>query len=301
MSAVLVLLAGVFLLPLVREALRSPVSRMRGQTGLIALARLPQGATRYRWFGPEGGPVIVAVHGLTSPSEVFDPLALTLAQHGFRVLSYDLYGRGLSDDPAEPQTAGHFLRQLEGLLDDQKVTGRTILVGYSMGGQIASLLAAAHPDRVSALVLLAPAGMGLAVTRFWRLARDAGPFGSGLVLAFGDLALARGMAPSGPLRNSQLRQLQRRGYLAAVLSSMRGVIAMSLEETQREIGRRACPTLAIWAGRDAVIPAAAMGRLALWNRAAEQEVLQDADHSLPATHPEQIARLIIDFHGRRVL
>lgn len=74
------------------------------------------------------------------------------------MLTYDLYGRGCSDQPAGKQDRAFFLTQPEELLQDQEVEDDFTLIGYSMGGAIA--FAAAHPARLRELILLAPAGFG---------------------------------------------------------------------------------------------------------------------------------------------
>ncbi len=143
-------------LPVLAEALRKPVRRAEAPGHF---ARLPQGETHYRWSGPEDGPVAVCVHGLSTPSYVFAATERSLAGLGYRVLTYDLYGRGFSARPVGRQTSRFFIRQLNALLADQGVKGPVLLVGYSMGGAIAAAFAAADPRRVSHLVLIAPAGL----------------------------------------------------------------------------------------------------------------------------------------------
>jgi len=50
------------------------------------------------------GPAVALVHGFSVPYYVWDPTAPELARAGFRVLRYDLYGRGYSDRPTPPTT-----------------------------------------------------------------------------------------------------------------------------------------------------------------------------------------------------
>ena len=53
-------------------------------------AKLSAGQTHFRWSGGARGPVIVLVHGLTTPSIVWDAITPALTGLGFRVLRYDL-------------------------------------------------------------------------------------------------------------------------------------------------------------------------------------------------------------------
>jgi hypothetical protein len=68
-------------------------------------AELPYGRTHYYLVGPKDGKPIIFVHGMTTPPPAIKIFIDTLAAKGFRVLCYDLYGRGYS---ASPGTSIHF-------------------------------------------------------------------------------------------------------------------------------------------------------------------------------------------------
>ena len=120
---------------------------------------LSRGVTHYQWHGHVDGPVIVMVHGLSSASWVFSGLFHGLSLMGFRILTYDLYGRGYSDRPPGEQDKDFFVGQLEELLtalgipEDKEIC----LFGYSMGGAISTCYAAKHPETSGPAV---PAGLG---------------------------------------------------------------------------------------------------------------------------------------------
>ena len=71
---------------------------------------------------------------------------------------------------------------------------------------------------------------------------------------------------------------------------MRTVLVKVLAESyDDEIRRLQCPITLVWGARDTVVPVAvAEAAIALALR-AELEVLDDADHDLPLTHPDAIA------------
>ena len=75
-----------------------------------------------------------------------------------RVIAPDLRGYGKSDKPGGDYSMDQILADLEALLDALGVTEKVVLVGHSFGGAIASEFAAAHPQRVARLVLIATAG-----------------------------------------------------------------------------------------------------------------------------------------------
>ena len=92
---------------------------------------LPFGETQYYLDGPVDGPRVVLVHGMTPPAIVYKPLADALVKKGYRVLSYDLYGRGYSDAPDVKYNEALYVSQLSSLL---LAVGwsRVTLVGYSL-------------------------------------------------------------------------------------------------------------------------------------------------------------------------
>ena len=298
-TLILVALIALAAFPFAREALRKPMNAAARRTAPGAFVQLSQGITHYRWIGPVRGPVAVCVHGLTTPSMVWDAVAKGLALMGFRVLTYDLYGRGYSDHVPGLQDQDFFLRQLTDLLDDQGITEDVTLLGYSMGGAIVSAFAARHPDRARRLILLAPAGMSHDLGKLAKFTRDTPILGDWLMLLRFPAAHRKGTEAERALPSEvpgiidyQQAELTRRGFVPAVLSSLRGILPHPLEEAHRQISRDGIPVLAIWGRDDAVIPIRAMGQLAQWNRIARHEVIEGAGHGLTYTHASAVLRAI---------
>ncbi|MFX0546317.1 alpha/beta fold hydrolase [Roseovarius sp. S1116L3] len=277
--------------------LRAPRIPRRDAPG--EFADLSQGRVHYRWLGAEAGPVAVCVHGLTTPSPVWEAIAETLGDMGYRVLIYDLYGRGYSDHPRGAQDVAFFTRQLSDLLADQNVTGDITLFGYSMGGIIAPSFAAENPSMIRRLVLLAPAGIGHDLGPASRLMANTGLLGTWAMLAFYGRSMRRALTaergqPSGVpgIVDMQIAQLRYRGYLPAVLSSLRGALDTNTEAVHRKLAEAGLPLLVIWAEKDEVIPIDGRGALAEWNAAALQEVVAEAGHALPYSHDAEVARIL---------
>jgi pimeloyl-ACP methyl ester carboxylesterase len=114
--------------------------------------------------GPANGPAVVLVHGLGASAEHWSNLAPYLAQSGFRVYIPDLIGYGRSEQPADfsysvRDEAAVVVRFMDALSLKQVELG-----GWSMGGWIAALVAAEHPDRVSRLMLFDSAGLNVPPT-----------------------------------------------------------------------------------------------------------------------------------------
>ncbi|KAL4804830.1 Alpha/Beta hydrolase protein [Aspergillus unguis] len=126
----------------------------------------PYGSIRVYEWGPEDGPKVLLVHGITTPCVSLGGLAHALVDRGCRVIVFDLFGRGYSDCPADlPQDERLFTTQIFLALTSSPISwtgagsGRFCLVGYSLGGGIAASFASYFPQLLTSLVLLAPAGL----------------------------------------------------------------------------------------------------------------------------------------------
>ncbi len=94
---------------------------------------------------------MIFVHADWTDSGIWDPL-IPLLRDRYRVIRYDLRGFGRSPRPVRPFTR---LGDLKALLDHLGIKA-AVLVGHSGGGGTALGLALHHPERVMALVLVAP-------------------------------------------------------------------------------------------------------------------------------------------------
>jgi len=301
MIVALILVLLILALPLIVEVSRKPMNDRARANAPGDFATLPQGVTHYQWIGPIRGPVAVCVHGLTTPSFVWLGLAQGLAKMGFRVLIYDLFGRGFSDRIAGLQDKAFFLRQLDDLLEDQGVDGDITLLGYSMGGAIATSFAAAHPDKIRHLVLLAPAGMGLGSNRMIRFITRTKGIGDWLMLALFARQHRKGTEAERDLPTSvenivdlQQNELRYRGFIPAVLSSMRGILSRPQKDEHNTVHQAGIPLLAIWGRKDNIIPLSAMGTLTQWSRHARQDTIDGAGHGLVYTHTSNVLASIAD-------
>lgn len=261
---------------------RDPAARVVGAPGY---------RTQYRWLGPANGPIAVCIHGLTTPSFVWEAFAPILARQGYRVLLYDLYGRGLSEVPPGLQTGAYFTAQLDRLLEALDVTAPVVLLGYSMGGAVAACYAAARPQRVAKLGLIAPAGFGHDLGLVPRLSARLPALGGALMRLAYPAAARRALEPDRDMPcavenmiERQIDETRWRGFAPVVWSSIRGVLSEDLAPYHRRIAELGLPTLAVWGQEDAVIPLSGRARLQSWNPHAQHEVIAKAGHGLPYTH-----------------
>ncbi|MCO8144751.1 alpha/beta hydrolase [Rhodovulum tesquicola] len=287
------------------EWLRRPVAEARAAAP-GAMAALPSGCTHYRWHGPADGPVVLCLHGISTGGWFMDSTAETLARLGYRVLVPDLYGRGLSDRPPGRQSSAMLIGQIDELLAAQGVTGRLGVLGFSMGGALATAFAAARPDLVERLILIAPAGLGLKMPRAVALARALPGLADWLVRVPGGALMrlvarryGRARALPAAVIEAQVAETRYRGFLPAMLSSLRGLLAEDLAPAHRRLAAAGMPVLAIWAEGDELIAPAAAQRLAALNPGAVQITLAGASHVLPITHAAEVARALAGVLPRR--
>ena len=296
------ILGAVIAVPLVVEYNRRNMDDAARSAGSGQFAELPQGVTHYAWHGPPDGPVLVCVHGLTTPSFVWQGLTEGLAAMGFRVLTYDLFGRGQSDRPKGAQDAAFFMRQLADLMTHQKIDGKVTLVGYSMGGAISTCFAATHPKRVARMILLAPAGMRHDIGTLARVIRDVPIVGDWLMLAFYPRLMRKGIAAERALPSAvplvcdlQEAELGFKRFIPAVLSSLRGILKHPLHSEHAALRAANLPVLAIWGREDTVIPLTAQAKLTEWNHTVQHHVIEGAGHGLTYTHSDQVLDVIGDW------
>lgn len=225
-----------------------------------SFVELSDGITHYQWQGPERGRKVLLVHGYSSPYFIWDRNLSALTQAGFRVLRFDLYGRGLSDRLQIEYTGDVFDRQLLELLDALNVKEPVDLVGLSMGGAIATLFTDRHPERVRKLVLIGTAGVSELPMAMKLLSV---PLAGDLIIgAFGDFIVTDVMPREVALDSAGLtsaraayaNQLQYRGYKRALSSTLRHGPLTGQEAAFSRVGLQKREGMLLWGTRDKVVP-----------------------------------------------
>lgn len=134
-----------------------------------AFATIEGRAVRYDLTG--GGPhTIVWTHGIGSSLDYWSGDLAHFS--GFRHLSYDVRGMGMSDGSSGPVTLADWARDLSLLMDSLGIQ-RAIIAGHSMGGAISQRFAINFPEKVEGLLLLATSSrVGAAATSGWMKRAD---------------------------------------------------------------------------------------------------------------------------------
>src|SRR5215475_4168708 len=100
-----------------------------------------------------GSPTVILETGLGAESSEWSSIqqAISAVTRTFR---YDRIGRGASDAPRSPRTAGDMVEDLHSLLGVTQIPGPYVLVGHSFGGLLMRLFAHRYPTEVRALLLV---------------------------------------------------------------------------------------------------------------------------------------------------
>ncbi len=288
----LALIAAVVIGPFIGEVFRQKIDPQSGDGEVVDLS---QGYTSYKWYGPVRGPVVVCIHGLTTPRQAFNALAERMGKLGYRVLTYDLYGRGHSEAVKGAQDRDFHIQQLLDLMEDQGIGDDVTLVGYSMGGMIGTAFTARYPERVRRLIMIASGGFKNDIGPIGRWIARTPYFVHWYYFAIEHRALGKSIRAARALESEvpdiydiQMAQLGLKGYRSAVVSSMNEMWKGDMEAETRAIAAAGVPVVAFFNDRDPVVPIEAVGILAQWNRNAKIEVIPGEGHNLPFTHTQEI-------------
>jgi pimeloyl-ACP methyl ester carboxylesterase len=298
--ALVTLLVVLAVLPSIRSAESQDLAAGARTHAPGRFVALSDGQVHYDVAGPEDGQPVVLVHGFSVPSYTWDRTARALADSGFRVVRYDLYGRGYSDRPEVTYDRALFVNQLRELLDSLRISWPVDVVGLSMGGAITAAFAADHPERVRRLAFLAPLN---APAQIGPLAR---PFvGEYLNRVYLVPSLAESQLddfsaperfPDWPERYRE--QMRYRGFGAAILSTLRHFAARDPLPDFQAVGRQGRPALLVWGDEDRVLPFAESERVRAALGGAEFVPVPGAGHALHYEHSERIGPVLVDFLRR---
>jgi len=264
--------------------------------------QLPNGMTHYELGGNESGEAAVLIHGFSVPYFIYDPTFDFLTRSGFRVLRYDLFGRGYSDRPHANYDLDFFIEQLKNLLDALRFIRPVNLIGLSMGGLIASAFTVRHPERVSKLVLIDPAGAkSIALTPMLKATQI--PFVAEAVLGLvGSGALVKSIAKDifdprlvEHFQAQYAVQMQYKGFKRALLSTIRNGLLEAFVDVYAALGKLDKPTLLFWGRNDNTVPFAHSQILRTAMPDVQFHIIEDCGHIPHYEKPNAVNPILFNF------
>ena len=262
---------------------------------------LPDGVTHYELNNPEKENTVILVHGFSVPYFIYDPTFEFLTQSGFRVVRYDLFGRGFSDRPDTCYNIDLFVRQLGDLLDALGCTRPVNLVGLSTGGPITAAFTARFPEQVNKLVLIDPIGAKiLALSRILKVA--AMPIvGEAIIGLVGSVGMVRNIAAlfdRALVEHFQARyiaQMQYKGFRRGILSTIRNGMLDSFLEIYERVGKMDKPVLLFWGRNDPTVPFKHSDDLRAAMPNLEFHAIDHCGHIPHYEKPEEVNPVLLDF------
>jgi pimeloyl-ACP methyl ester carboxylesterase len=256
---------------------------------------------RLRYVRAGSGPAVVLVHGFASSLYTWKDVIPALAS-GHDVVALDLPGFGQSDQPAD-LSFEDFPRAVLGLMDRLAI-GKAALVGNSMGGATAAIVAAEEPERVDALVLIDAAGFNLGPSERPRMVSFAmSRVGSLLARLPGKRLVVEASLRQVFHDSSHITPERLSEYLAAAsrpgtFPAIRSLGASSADRqavVTQSLPRIRARALVLWGDDDRWIPIAHADRFVAAIPGARKVVIPSCGHVPQEEKPEEVARLLVAF------
>lgn len=260
--------------------------------GLFCLSGMARGEDRYfdsggvkiRYFVAGGGEPVLLIHGFASNLQMQWELPgiIQSLSAEYQVIAFDSRGHGKSGKPHASEKYGREMVEDAVRLLDHLGIEKAHVVGYSMGGMIASKLVTTHPNRVHSAVLGGSGGLreGEDPTLFHQVAESLEQ-GRGIGL------LIEAITPAGRAKPTE-QQIAAVNALIAMINDTKALAAVvrgfeELAVADDELSSTRIPMLAV-IGADDPLKKDVDG---LKNRMAHLEVLviENADHMTAFASP----------------
>ena len=244
------------------------------------------------------GPDIVLLHGWGFHSAVWQDILPLLTPH-FRVTLIDIPGFGFS----QPYTNDEYSLPIVAKDILAIAPSQACWLGWSMGGLIATYIAAHFPERVKALINVASTpsfllredwpGLELQILQDFSqmLAEDyAATIKRFLALQFLGCDAYR----------KQLAQLEKRLLerdMPAEVILAHGLALLEHTDLRAEFSALTMPLLNIQGRIDSLVPARAAPAIAALNTQCQVELINKASHAPFLSHPQEFSKLVVDFYG----
>jgi pimeloyl-ACP methyl ester carboxylesterase len=258
----------------------------------------------YKATGPEGAPALLLLHGFGSSLQAWDDWSVKLEQK-YQVIRLDLPGFGLTGaSPTNDYSEEKDLATLTHFADKLGLEKFSVM-GHSMGGKMAWSLAASQPERVRALVLMAPDGFPETKdigTKPYEVPAVMGlikyVFPKYLVRKSIEPAFSDADALNDALVNRYFDMLRAPGVRGAILNRSNQTIYTDPVPRLKAIK---APTLLIWGEQDQMIPSTNAQSYANVLSNSTTVIVPKLGHLLQEEQPEKGLTAVMQFLDGRLL
>lgn len=245
--------------------------------------------------GDRSGIPLLLLHGLADSWRAFEPVLPHLPRT-IHVFAPSQRGHGNSSRPQKGYRPSDFASDIAAFMDALDLKA-AVIAGGSSGGVVARRFAIDHPDRTLGVVLLgSPFALGdkPGVREMWEstFSNLVDPIDPGMVREFAETTIA----PSVPRDLFEILLEENRKPPALVWrETMRGLIE---DESARELGKIAAPTLVVWGDQDAILSRRDQDAMTQRIPDARLVVYEGAGHTFYWEVPERVAEDLVAFMDR---
>jgi pimeloyl-ACP methyl ester carboxylesterase len=254
--------------------------------------------SRLRMIDTGTGTPVVFIHGIGASVYSWRHTLPAVVAAGYRVVAFDNRGFGFSDKPAHGYRNADYARLVVALMESLGIAS-AVLVGHSMGGEIAAEVALSNPDRVRGMVLIGSAGYGVRWPGVLKIARW--PFVGALATSLRGRWITGKIVRScfadpGKVTEADLDQYYAPVPDARFGRALRGVLReFRFDSLGGRLGSVQTPTLVLWGDADRWIPPANGFRFARELPRSGFVMIERAGHNAPEESPERVNQLLLEF------
>jgi len=251
---------------------------------------------RIHWVEAGSGPALFLLHGLGATHVNWERTIPAFADR-WRVIAPDLPGHGRSAKPDAPYTIDFHAGIMRSFARELGVAD-AVVVGNSLGGQIAAELGVFYPNWTRALVLVAPAGGFSAPVQalHWAVGAAAHPVVLRLALPWAsDWCVYDASLPGGEARRRALRERLAHADYPDFARAVARSLAGSLAAARQPLHRLRQPTLLVWGRDDRLVAASGSRRVIRAVPHARLAVLERCGHLPMLEQAERFNALLADF------
>ena len=259
---------------------------------------LSDGFTHYKLAGSVDGKLVILVHGGTIPIWTWDKQVIALVDSGFRVLTYDKFGRGYSDRPNVSYDQELYKKQLLELVDKLELNKKFDLVGLSVGGGTVVNFTADYPERVDKLVLISPLINNFKLPAIFQIpvigefiARLIGV--KTIVKRFN--SLIEGNPDAENYKSLFIEQSTYKGFQKSLLSMLRNDAVRDYTKAYEKLGKQKREILLIWGAEDKEITKGMIDDIRAFLPKLQFKPVENAGHGIVFQKPGKVNTLILDF------